>query len=430
MSPRRFDVLVVGAGPAGSIAALVLARAGAHVGLLDKARFPRDKACGDFIGPRGLQVLDDLGIAVPPGLDVGDMVVVGPTGRRVVLPCFDGDSYPGRARAVTRAVFDDALRTAALEAGAVALEGRAAGPLWSGGELDGFGVGDGGELRADFVIGADGATSHVAQSAGLVEGSRVLWGFAVRCYLDQQVDLPAITLWEQTRWHAFPGYGWIFPSPGGAANVGVGIGTLADRQAGAGAVRMLPAYLDHLVGLGLLDRAPSLPLPRRLGGWLKMGMVGTTPAAGRVLLVGDAAGLVNPLQGEGIAQAMTSGRAAAEAVVGSPGSAAAHYRRGLAGAHLPYQRITAAGHAALVGRPRAVAAVGRLLTAPLVGRALAGGWGIFWNELLDGAAPGGARKVATASTWFGRAVTARTDVSRWFTTTYGRPDGAQPGRDG
>jgi hypothetical protein len=118
---------------------------------------------------------------------------------------------------------------------------------------------------------------------------------------------------------------------------------------------------------------------------------------------------------------MTSGRAAAEAVLVSPGRAAACYRDGLARTHLPYQRITAAGHAGLVGRPRAVAAVGRLLTAPVVGDALAGGWGIFWNELLDGAAPGAARRVATASTWLGRAVTARTDVSRWFTDTYERP---------
>jgi geranylgeranyl reductase family protein len=418
VSPRRFDVLVVGAGPAGSIAALVLARAGASVALLDKAQFPRDKACGDFIGPRGLQVLTDLGLPVPPGLDVGDMAVVGPTGRRVVLPCFNGVTYPGHARAMTRSVFDDALRTAALDAGSIAFAGRADRPLGSGGDIDGFTVTNDEELRADFVIGADGATSHVAHSAGLVEGSRVLWGFALRCYVDQQVDLPAITLWDESHWNAFPGYGWIFPSPGGVANIGIGIGTLADRQAGAGAVRVLPAYLDHLVELGLVDRAAVSPLPRRLGGWLKMGMVGTTPATGRVLLVGDAAGLVNPLQGEGIAQAMTSGRSAAEAVLGSPGHAATRYRDDLARAHLPYHRITAAGHAALVSRPRAIAAVGRLLTAPLLGGALAGGWGIFWNELLDGAPSGGARRVATASTWLGRAVTARTDVSRWFSATF------------
>jgi geranylgeranyl reductase family protein len=426
VSSRRFDVLVVGAGPAGAIAALVLARAGASVALLDKAQFPRDKACGDFIGPRGLQVLADLGVPEPPGLDVGDMVVIGPTGLRVVLPCFNGVTYPGRARAVTRTVFDDALRTAAIDAGAVPVSGRADQPLGSGGQIDGFALADGEEVRADFVIGADGATSHVAHSAGLVEESKVLWGFAVRCYLDQPVDLPAITLWEQTRWQAFPGYGWIFPGPGGGANVGVGLGVLGDRQRGAGAVRVLPAYLDHLVALGLLDRGAVSSVPRRLGGWLKMGMVGTTPAAGRVLLVGDAAGLVNPLQGEGIAQAMTSGRSAALAILGSPGQAARRYRDQLARDHLPYQRITAAGHAALVGRPRAVAAVGRVLTAPVLGNAIAGGWGIFWNELLDGATAGGARRVATASTWLGRAVTRRTDVDRWFSATF--DDRGVPGR--
>ena len=420
MGERRVDVLVVGAGPAGSIAALVLARAGASVTLVDKARFPRDKACGDFVGPRGLQVLADLEVPEPAGLDVGDMVVVGPTGRRVVLPCFDGTTYPGRARAVTRAVFDDALHSAAVDAGAVPVEGRVDTPLLVDGGIGGFRLDDGRELRADFVIGADGATSHVARTAGLVEEARVLWGFAVRCYLDQAVDLPAITLWERAPWRAFPGYGWIFPGPGGGANVGIGIGTLADRRAGAEAVRVLPAYLDHLVGLGLLDRPPEAPYPGRLGGWLKMGMVGTVPAAGRVLLAGDAAGLVNPLQGEGIAQAMTSGRAAAEAVLGAPGAAAARYRTQLAQAHLPYQRITAAGHAALVGRPRAVAAVGRLITAPGLGRAVAGGWGIFWNELLEGAAPGSARRVASASTAFGRLVTAGSAVSRWFDTAYPR----------
>ncbi len=145
-----------------------------------------------------------------------------------------------------------------------------------------------------------------------------------------------------------------------------------------------------------------------------MGMVGTTPAVGRVLLVGDAAGLVNPLQGEGIAQAMTSGRAAAEAILRCPAHAADHYRRRLARAHLPYQRVTAAVHAWMVGRPGAVAAMGRLLTSPVVGPTVAGGWGIFWNELLDGAAPGPARRVAAIATALGQAATARTDVARWF----------------
>ena len=81
MSTTRFDVLVVGSGPGGSFAALALAGQGARVALLDKAVFPRDKACGDLVGPRGLQLLADAGLLIPGGLNVDDMVVVGPTGR-------------------------------------------------------------------------------------------------------------------------------------------------------------------------------------------------------------------------------------------------------------------------------------------------------------------------------------------------------------
>lgn len=425
MSSRRFDVVVAGAGPAGSITAAVLARGGARVALVDKARFPRDKACGDLVGPRGLQVLADLGLAEPPGLDVGDMTVVGPTGRRVTLPSFDGASYPGRALAVGRAVFDAHLRQAALEAGAEPVEGRIARLSGEAGAETPRGVvlGDGHELVGEFVVGADGATSRVAEVAGLVDPARVLWGFAIRSYVDQPVALPTIVLWEQARWHAFPGYGWIFPGPEGTANLGLGVGTLADRQGGSAAVRLLARFTDHLADLGLLGRtgrAASVPVAsRRLGGWLKMGMVGTVPAHGRVLLVGDAAGLVNPLQGEGIAQAMTSGRDAAEAILGHPGRAAAQYLDRLAAAHLPYQRITAAAHTWLVRRPAAVATVGRLLTLPGIGPAVAGGWGIFWNELLDGASPGPSRRLAGTATAVGRAATARTDVARWFDRSFG-----------
>jgi flavin-dependent dehydrogenase len=133
-----------------------------------------------------------------------------------------------------------------------------------------------------------------------------------------------------------------------------------------------------------------------------------------VLLVGDAAGLVNPLQGEGISQAMESGRWAAEAVLRSPSGAAGFYRARLAAAHLPYQRITAALQSAVVGRPRAVAAVARLLTTVARGDTLSGGWAVFWNELLDGAPPGAHRTVAAAATRLGSVVTARTATARWF----------------
>jgi geranylgeranyl reductase family protein len=410
----RFDVLVVGSGPAGSVAALVLARGGVKVALVDKTAFPRDKACGDLVGPRGLQLLVDLGLAPPNGRDVGDMLVVGPTGRRVQLPCAEGLTYPGHGTAVTRTVFDAMLHDAAVEAGATPFVGRAEVPLEVEGQIGGYRLSTGDELHADFVIGADGATSHVATAAGLVDTHRVLWGFAVRTYLPQVVDLPAIVLWEPTPWQAFPGYGWIFPGAEGGANVGLGLGTLSDRKAGANALRALPEFLEHLRALDLLVEGPSPTPSRRLGGWLKMGMVGTTPAAGRVLLVGDAAGLVNPLQGEGISQAMGSGRLAGEAILGGAGHAAEHYRTSLADAHLPYHRITAAVQAALVGRPRAVAAVARLLTTACRGNALSGGWAVFWNELLDGAPLNNHRSIASAVTQVGSVMTSRTATARWF----------------
>jgi geranylgeranyl reductase family protein len=408
----RFDVIVVGGGPAGAVAASVLARGGAEVALVEKATFPRDKACGDVVGPRGVQVLEDLGIRAPAGRQVGEIEVVGPNGRRVRLPCGEGLTYPGHGIAVARTTFDAMLHDVAVQAGATPVHAQAVEALGTDGRIDGYRLSTGSDLRADFVIGADGATSRVAAEAGLVDPKRVLWGFAMRTYLPCGVDLPKIVFWEPEPWRAVPGYGWVFPGTGGA-NVGLGLG-MADRKTGARIPQLLPRFLDHARGLGLIS-GPLDPLPSRpQGGWLKMGMVGTNPAAGRVLLVGDAAGLVNPLQGEGIAQAMCSGRAAAEALLNNPAQAAERYRAALAAAHLPYHRITAAAQGWLVDRPKGVAATARLLTFLCRNGLLSGGWSVFWNELLDGAPGNGHRAVAAALTWLGRRTTDRSSTAQWI----------------
>jgi flavin-dependent dehydrogenase len=249
VAAEHYDVVVVGAGPAGSVAALVLARGGARVALVDKADFPRDKACGDLVGPRGVRLLEDLDLSVGGSIPVGDMLVTGPR-HSVRLPCRAGLTYPDHALAVPRQRFDAALHAAAVEAGAEPRVGRAAGPLVGEHGVEGCVLDDGEALRGDWVIGADGAISAVGQWAGLVDPDRVLWGFALRAYVDEPVALPEIYLWESGPGRAFPGYGWLFPGPDGRANVGLGCGVLADRAAGARAARELPRFGDELVRRG------------------------------------------------------------------------------------------------------------------------------------------------------------------------------------
>ena len=182
---EHFDVAVVGAGPAGSVTALELARGGARVALVDKATFPRDKACGDAVGPRGIALLEDLGLEIDTeGTRLGDMIVVGPARRKLRLPCFEGITYPGHGVAVPRRTLDGWLARKALDAGRAGRDRsrRARRSPDGAGDADPHVVElDGGRtLRADVVIGADGATSRVADSVGLVDSRRVLWGFAVR----------------------------------------------------------------------------------------------------------------------------------------------------------------------------------------------------------------------------------------------------------
>jgi menaquinone-9 beta-reductase len=385
MVSGRFDAVVIGAGPAGSIAALVLARSGARVALADKAAFPRDKACGDLVGPRGVQVLTDLGLRVPDAGQGSDLLAVGPSGRRSRLPAFTGRTYPGHGIIVPRLALDHALREAAVAAGAVPVRARITTvEAGADGTVDAVISSDGQRLAGDVIIAADGALSPVARLAGMLDPQTALWGFAIRAYVPAEVPLPLLILLDASPWRIYPGYGWLFPGADGQANVGIGVGLGSDR--GQAQLRGDLARLVALLGQrgDLSEEARPGPV---VGGWLRMGGTGTPPAAGNVLLTGDAAGLINPLQGEGIGPAMVSGRLAAEAVLAGPARAAPVYAEAIEAAFGRYMAGASALQSTMLRRPRTTSAVTRLLTAPIVRRAIAGTWSIYWNGLADGARP-------------------------------------------
>ena len=179
MNMNQFDAVVVGAGPAGSIAALTLARGGAHVALIDKARFPRDKACGDLIGPPGVGLLSELGLRVEATRTVRDLRVIGPGGHEISMWCPTTDAYPEYASYVKRAALDNTLFNEAVRAGAAPIHGRIADPIRHDcGRLIGVTLDSGRALGADFFIGADGSTTRLGQIANLVDPARGIWCFA------------------------------------------------------------------------------------------------------------------------------------------------------------------------------------------------------------------------------------------------------------
>ena len=213
-----------------------------------------------------------------------------------------------------------------------------------------------------MIVGADGATSRWLPRPGSSTPLRCCGASPSAATSPQEVDRPIIALWDDPPGQRLPRLRLAVPRRGGHLQRRPRARPAGRPDPASRAVSSFDAFCDHLRRLGLL----SAPVDgRRLGGWLKMGMVGTVAARGRTFLVGDAAGLVNPLQGEGIAPAMTSAAAAAEAILAGPTSAAARYRQHLAAGPGRYASVAAPLHAAAIaGSPRRVALLGRALTLP------------------------------------------------------------------
>lgn len=333
IEPRRVDVLIVGAGPAGCAAALHLQRAGLTAVVIDKATFPRDKICGDGLTTSALRELDLLGLdprTVPSWIAVDDVIVRSPSGREVTFPMpRDSGVYAAVSR---RSDLDAALVQLARSSGCEILEGVALATIHQ--EHDSVVVTTEGNLRFDaqFVIAADGMWSSTRKALGISQpGYRGEW-HAFRQYFTNVSPRAASELVVWFEPDLLPGYAWSFPLADGTANVGFGI--LRDDSSYK-VNDMGPLWRELLtrphvrdfLGADAQPEGPhrAWPIPARVDR--------IELSHERTLFVGDAAAATDPMTGEGIGQALLTGRWAAEAIsahIHDPKACAATYEKSVA----------------------------------------------------------------------------------------------------
>jgi len=320
------DVVIVGLGPAGSAAAIELRRAGRSVVGIDKAEFPRDKCCGDGLTTLGLRELEHLGLdpgTIPDWFEVGGAAIRSPSGREVFVPLPSTGSY---AAVAPRLQLDDALVRLARDLGADIRDGHGFERIDD--HDDHVTVfADGLEIDARYVVAADGMWSPVRKSLGANEAGYLGEWHGFRQYA-RNVTGPAaekLHVWFEP--DLVPGYAWAFPLPGGRVNIGFGV--LRDGSRRIQDMKQLWVDLlsrPHVVealgqGFEPEDRHTAWPIPARID---------EAPlSAGRVLFTGDAAMATDVMTGEGIGQALLTGRLAAEAIIAAgalqPHDAAAIY---------------------------------------------------------------------------------------------------------
>ena len=319
----RYDVLVIGAGPSGAAAAYWLAERGRRVLVVEKKRFPREKTCGDGLTPRAVRQLHDMGLADPLSefhrFDGLRSIAHGVT---LELPWPAHPDFPSYGYVVRRRELDQMVADAAVKAGATLWPAaEAIAPTLVNGVLDGAVIrrGETGtteEVRARYVVVADGANSRFGRALGTARDRSYPLGMAIRGYFTSPYhDEPWIESHLDLRdrdGNHLPGYGWIFPVGDGTVNVGVGLLSTFRGWKDVNTSKLMEAFCDTAParwGIGP-DTATGAPT----GGKLPTG-TSVHPAVGpNFVVAGDAAGSVNPFNGEGISIAYETGRLAADAV--------------------------------------------------------------------------------------------------------------------
>ena len=360
----RCDVLIVGGGPAGCAAAIDAVSRGLDVVVVDKARFPRDKCCGDGLTTSALRHLDELGLdpaLIPSWIEVTDVTLRGPSGRtpRLGLPRRQG-SFAAVCR---RRELDDALVNLARSRGVTLLEGHELTAIQQTASSVQTTVGNI-SFTSRYVIAADGMWSPTRKLLGLATPEyRGDW-HAFRQYFANVSEAAAreLVVWFEP--DLLPGYAWSFPLGDGSANVGFGIrrrkGTRVQEMRRQWPELLARSHIAEFLGPDATPEAPhkAWPIPARLG---------QLPLTkDRVFFVGDAGAATDPLTGEGIGQAIETGRLAIEAICSTdhdhPADATAHYRRRLRRGMISDHRLARSLSAVLSG-PRTTDAVLTLVDA-------------------------------------------------------------------
>ncbi|MFM8562633.1 MAG: geranylgeranyl reductase family protein [Acidimicrobiia bacterium] len=316
----QHDVVVIGAGPAGAAAGYWLARHGLDVVMIDKKTFPREKTCGDGLTPRAVKQIEDMGLGAHLSqFHRYEGLRTTAHGKALELHWPSHPIYPQHGYVVRRRELDTMVVRNAVAAGATLLEGREAlAPVLDRGFVRGAtvlarGTDSAVDITAKYVVVADGANSRFGRAIGTFRTKEWPYGTAIRTYwetprhaepwIESALDV------KDRNGNPLPGYGWIFPVGDGTVNIGVGLlSTFRDFKT-VNTTHLLDQYAHMVADRWEID--PDNPTDKATSGRIPMGGSVGPKSGPTYLVVGDAAGSVNPFNGEGIDYAYETARIAA-----------------------------------------------------------------------------------------------------------------------